>query len=69
VNFTTENESDLQDGFSEIITNEAGLPCEEAQSEKVRKAHRKWKNEVDARRSTRGARVSYWRRKSSTASL
>ena len=62
------NQSD--EAFSEMIPNPAGLPCQNTDSEQVRKAHRQWKTTAGKRsRENKVSELSYWQKASSCNAL
>ncbi|MFT4667396.1 MAG: hypothetical protein ACI9RM_001812 [Ulvibacter sp.] len=50
----------IEDTFSELIPNPSGIPCKNENSEKLRKEHDRWKEEMDKNRCEKFSQLHYW---------
>jgi hypothetical protein len=57
------------DELSGCIPNPAGVPCQNAHSEKIRKEHNRWKNAVQKRKDEKEPTITYWANMSSCVAL
>jgi hypothetical protein len=55
--------------LSGCIPNPAGVPCQNAHSEKIRKEHNRWKNAVQKRKDEKEPTITYWANMSSCVAL
>ncbi len=60
----------MEEGFSELIHNEEGIPCSNKRSDEIRKEHNRWKKEVrDIQNEQSLEELSYWEVQSSCVAL
>ncbi|MFT4754891.1 MAG: hypothetical protein ACI85Q_002454 [Salibacteraceae bacterium] len=50
----------IEDDFSELIPNPDGIPCRNKDSEKLRKEHDRWKEEIYEKRCKEFSQLHYW---------
>ena len=53
----------------DVIPNPVGMPCKYANSEKLRKEHLRWRNEIQTEPAKTAMESEYWNRISSCAAL
>lgn len=53
--------------FSQFIPNEAGIPSESKDAEKVRSAHRQWKKSAKKHKCKEVEHLTYWQQASRTS--
>ena len=58
-----------QEQMTDVIPNEAGLPCNRKDSEKVARGLKKWKAIRKKKMTPKGKTMSYWQIKSSFSAL
>jgi hypothetical protein len=60
----------MEEGFSEFIPNEEGIPQTGERSEEIRKEHNRWKKEVREMKNEQSLEeLSYWEVQSSCLAL
>ncbi len=59
-----------EEGFSELISNPAGLPVKNECSNQIRKEHNRWKKDVSVAKQEKPVEsMSYWQVVSASVSL
>ncbi len=63
------NKHETQDAINELMPNESCIPCDNNNSELLRKEHNRWKMEIKKRQDEQNTTTSYWKSASSCVAL
>jgi hypothetical protein len=60
---------EIEDEFSELVPNLAGIPCRNERSEELREEHDRWRKEIDKNRCKAFSHLHYWEKASICTTL
>lgn len=60
---------ETQEELETICPNPVGVPCQNENSEEIRKEHNRWKDEIRSRKEDKTYSSTYWKNKSSCVAL